>query len=116
MNAVDFDDFWEDSVEVTLVRLTPGALNFDAQSVDAPTETPETVRALFITWSLDKIDGQIVQSGDRIAFLAAADLSAPPTGKDELELDSTRWQIVGVVIHAPDGEDLAYECHVRGIV
>lgn len=114
MNASDFADLWADAQSVTVVHRTPGALDFDSQSVAAFAESSESTLGLVRQWQLDKIDGQIVQVNDRRVLLDPSSLAATPTGSDELEIDSQRYEIVAVRIFAPEGEVIAYDCHIRG--
>jgi hypothetical protein len=77
----------------------------------------ETVRAVFVSYNANDIDGTLVQRGDRKAIIAAtyggAALTKTPQMDDELRGEGDAVRVVSVQTIKSGSSILAYICQTR---
>lgn len=90
MNALD------DVRELVTYR-SAGTPTYDAAS-GAPlvTTTEVPVRAVFVHYRRDEIDGQVIRPEDQQCLIAAEDLSMTPALNDSIVRGSETWSVVGI--------------------
>ena len=81
------------------------------------TKTSTTVNAAWFEYDQNRIDGDLIRSGDRQVFIPAVDLEPvipDPTTDVIVRLDGQRWQIIGPVrTTQPNEELIMFEIQVR---
>jgi hypothetical protein len=76
-------------------------------------DTTKSLKAAFIQFTLENVRGNLVQSGDKRALIAADDLATTP-GPEDLITDGTiPWHIVSVEAIDPSDAPVVYDFHLR---
>jgi len=100
--------------QVTIRRVTDGAVGSTPWKPAAPSESDETVFAAIFQIKDEKIDGTLTQRGDRQALISAADVSgAIPNTADFLVVGGVTHKIIMVENISPSGDDVLYKVIIR---
>lgn len=79
-------------------------------------ETVQETSAVFVSYDERYVDGTVIQSGDRKAYVPAAGLAKPPALNAFLRLggvQGSRWKVVHVAPLDPGGVPILYVLQVR---
>lgn len=89
-----------------------GTYDEATDTVGSPTEYSCSV--VFESFAAHLVDGDVVQEGDQIAHVAAADLTITPTpATDALQVGTETWDVVRVMRVQPGATVILYSLHVR---
>lgn len=95
-------------------RVTDGALGATPWKPGAPTIADEDILSTVFAIKEDKVDGTLVQRGDRLALISAAALTgAKPTTADLAVIGGVAHKIINVETISPSGDDVLYKLQVR---
>jgi hypothetical protein len=98
---------------MTLTRVSGGTYDPVAGSVSAPATQTWTVYGIETAFrdGLTMSAGTLIQSGDRLAIVAAD--QATPIPGDSLTIGGVAWKIIAVTPVNPAGTALLFKLHVR---
>jgi hypothetical protein len=98
---------------MTLTRVSGGTYDPVAGSVSAPATQTWTVYGIETAFrdGLTMSAGTLIQSGDRLAIVAAD--QATPIPGDSLTIGGVAWKIIAVTPVNPAGTALLFKCQVR---
>lgn len=104
----------ENGQTIQIRRVTDGAVGATPWKPGAPTTADEDVFSAVFAIQNEKIDGTLVQRGDRLALVSAAALTgAAPTTADLAVIGGVAHQIMNVETISPSGDDVLYKLQVR---
>jgi len=99
---------------IQIRRLTDGAVGATPWKPAAPTSADESVYSAVFQIQDEKVDGTLVQRGDRLALISAQDVTgAAPTTADFLVIQSVQYMIVNVETINPSADAVLYKVQVR---
>ncbi len=80
-----------------------------------PTFDDTSVKAVWLNYDVNRVDGQLIQSQDQSVTVAAKDLTVVPDPSTDVivRADGQRWTIVDVRPLNPNGQTIIYELQVR---
>lgn len=99
--------------DVKLVSTGADVWNPATGTFTAGTPTEKTVKAVFVSFRLSDIDGELIRTDDKLCLIAASSLSAQPTTSDKIKEGSTEWAVVSVNTIQPADIALLYKIQVR---
>jgi len=104
--------------DLTFRRINNGGTYDPATgTVTGGSNSDETIRALFLNYNANDVDGTLVQRGDRKAVIAATysgnALSKTPQINDELRGEADAVRIVSIQTIKSGSSILAYVCQAR---
>lgn len=94
---------------VTLKKITTSTRGDLTGGVNSR-ETKYSCRGWIDSYRDSRIDGTIIQVGDRLASILGATLSVEPEPNDVVHIEDRDWRIVSV---SRDPAGAVYECQVR---
>lgn len=101
----------------TLRRQTPGTPADPAKpwKPGAPSFADFKVSAVWLSFEVERVDGDLVQSGDQQVFIAASDLAvAPdPTTDHLVRANGEKWTIVRSDQLVPNGQEILHVLQAR---
>lgn len=104
----------ENGQTIQIRRVTDGAAGSTPWKPGAPTTADESVFSAVFQIKDEKVDGTLVQRGDRLALISAADVTgAPPNTSDLLVIGGVAHKIIMVENVSPSGDDVLYKVQVR---
>ena len=99
--------------DATLLRksLTPAddAAPWDSNDSEGATVA---IKAAFIAFNKNQIDGTLVQAGDQVALIAAK-ATTPITDSDTILDGGARWRIISTELIKPGDIEYLWKCQVR---
>lgn len=99
---------------IQIRRVTDGAVGSTPWKPGAPTTADEAVFSAVFQIKDEKIDGTLVQRGDRLALISAADVSGGvPNTSDLLVIGGNAHKIINVETISPSNDDVLYKVQVR---
>lgn len=100
--------------QVQIVRIADGVPGSTPWKPGAPSESSETVLATVFDIEDEKVDGTLVQRGDKLALISAADVTgARPTTADFLVIGGVRHKVINLKTISPSDDDVLYKLQVR---
>lgn len=104
----------ENGQTIQIRRVTDGAVGSTPWKPGAPTTADESVLSAVFGIKDEKIDGTLVQRGDRVALISAADVvGAAPNTADLLVIGGVAHKIINVDTISPSNDDVLYKVQVR---
>lgn len=76
-------------------------------------DVDQTPSAVFLDYAQDYIDGTVIKRGDQRVFIAAADLTTPPTANGIILRGAETWKIQAIGPLNPAGDPIMYDIQVR---
>lgn len=104
----------ENGQTIQIRRVVDGAVGSTPWKPAAPSVTNEDILSTVFQIKDEKIDGTLIQRGDRLALISAEQLTgALPTTADLAVIGGVAHQIVNVETISPSGDDVLYKLQVR---
>lgn len=99
---------------VQIRRVTDGAAGATPWKPASPTSADESVNGTVLAISDEKVDGTLVQRGDRLVLIAAQDVkNGKPTTADSIVIGGAQHKIINMEVVGPSGDDILYKVQVR---
>lgn len=99
---------------IQIRRVTDGALGSTPWKPGAPTTADESVFSAVFQIKDEKVDGTLVQRGDKLALISAADVTGGiPTTQDFLVIGGIVHKVIMVENVSPSNDDVLYKVQVR---
>jgi hypothetical protein len=104
----------ENGQTIQIRRVTDGAVGSTPWKPGTPTTADEAVLSAVFGIKDEKVDGTLVQRGDKLALISAADVTGGiPTTKDFLVIGGVVHKVINVENISPSNDDVLYKVQVR---
>lgn len=81
----------------------------------APTFTPVVSKAVWLDFEVERIDGELIKTGDQQVLFPASSMTIDPDPALDhvVRADGERWTVVGTEVLKPNGQRILVTCQVR---
>lgn len=97
----------------TLVQASRSQQTAQPWKPDTTVETSYSVKAVFLDYKINEIDGELIRRGDQRVYVPASGLAVVPGPGDHLERDEERWTVIVCVPLNPGGTQIVYTLQAR---